>query len=569
MEALAPDRQELLGRMLYRLKSGNALKDNDPLSFWHFSSEQSREGASLLTQGVDELLLRGPNVGGKTECQYALALAMLQKRPTLDGVPLPQWRGRVDAISLELDYPTQKLSSQQTVLRLLGRWPHHAKWKGDDILSSLLIKPLNGNDDQSTWSTLTFMSQENRRSGTGVRSDLVLANEPPDMDIWREVRKARHAGRRGVRIIGMTPIHRRRWQRIKDEYGDCPRDTVRRVGRYWAEARWSLWHNKALGREHVEQLLIEYGRDRPEQSRDPLYDARVHGDYIDTTGLCPFDSATLQLMLADCIDPEVREWNITREVNGENGLARKNVKVKVHVLNDARIGATYWLGIDPSKGIDSPTHDPGGVLVSEMGTGEDMAMYEGYIGSYGLGVLGAGLAHTQYADSVVDPESNSGWSEGVLRGLSDSSYGNIAKTQKMLQPGTWETKLGFETTDITRPAMIQAIQEWVESYRIGLPYARCRFRRIIETLLDTILDEKGKPVAAPGFHDEFLILKGQSLRKTITKRHDPMVARARVKAPTPRREPTLEEMLAQNERHGGNGAIGRTGPLRPKLRPVR
>jgi len=73
--------------------------------------------------------------------------------------------------------------------------------------------------------------------------------------------------------------------------------------------------------------------------------------------------------------------------------------------------------------------------------------------------------------------------------------------------------------------MIGAIQAWIAAYAAGNPYARCRFRRVIETLLDTVMDESGKIVAAPGYHDEFLLLKGQSLRKFRPLRIDPNLAR--------------------------------------------
>ena len=61
--------------------------------------------------------------------------------------------------------------------------------------------------------------------------------------------------------------------------------------------------NKALTPAGVETLLREYGRDRTgpngEPRRDALYDARVFGDYGDTSGHCPSDlyarRATLEL----------------------------------------------------------------------------------------------------------------------------------------------------------------------------------------------------------------------------------------------------------------------------------
>jgi hypothetical protein len=114
----------------------------------------------------------------------------------------------------------------------------------------------------------------------------------------------------------------------------------------------------------------------------------------------------------------------------------------------------------------------------------------------------------------------------VLRGLADSGYGNVAHTQRPMYAGRVEVRPGFETTVKTRPAMIEAGQEWVEAHRIGAPYARCRFRRVIEAFRQTILDLNGKVVAAPGYHDEFVILKGQALR-TRRRRFDPNSVRHR------------------------------------------
>lgn len=552
MEALA---QSAISEQFRRIRAGLAIKERDPLSFWHHAARQTKAATALLRE-VDELYARGPNVGGKTEWQYAVGLAILQKRRTLDGVPLPQWRGKVEGISLELDYPTQRLSSQQTVLRLLGQWPHHPVRKSDGILSSVRVQPLNGSSDQATWSTLTFMSQENRKSGTGIRADLVLGNEPPREAIWREIRKAAHAGRRSVRIIGATPIIRRQYEWLHKEYGECPRGEIRR-NRRRAEVRWSLYDNTALTKDHIETLLEEY-------TTDPLKEARIHGDYVATEGMCPFHVPTLLAMLDACREPEIVRWDISREVDGEGGRTRVVQRVDVQVLKYAEAGLEYYLDIDPSKGIDSPDHDPGGILVKIMGTGEDVALYEGYIGSYGLGVLAAALAR-QYNGAMVDFESNSGWSEGVLRGLADSGYGRIAKTRRYLQPGQWEPRLGFETTAQTRPAKIVAIQEWVAAHQAGVPYAPCRFRRVIETLLDTILDEKGKPVAAPGYHDEFMILQGQGLLKTLPRRHDPDLAREVVQRRTPPRERTLEEIMGDEaESSGFAGARFGTPKARPR-----
>ena len=194
-----------------------AARESDPLSVWHHASPQSRTATELLAD-FDELYARAANKAGKTEWAAAVVLALLEKRPTLDGVALPQWHGPIHALALSLDYVQQKLSVQQTIMRLLGTWPHHAKWKGDDILSSLLVKPINASDDEETWSELTFMSQENRRAGIGARADVVWFDEPPVMDILRELRKAAHAGRKIVRLISATPTIRRQWAPLAEDY---------------------------------------------------------------------------------------------------------------------------------------------------------------------------------------------------------------------------------------------------------------------------------------------------------------------------------------------------------------
>lgn len=539
------------------VQAGLALRERAPLDYWHHSSPQSIEATRLLSD-FDELYARAANKAGKTEWGVAATLAMLQKRPDLDGVPLPHWRGKIDAVCLVLDYNQQKLSVQQTVERLLGRWPHHARWKGDGILASLKIMPVSGDADEGTWSTLTFMSQENRRSGVGVRADIVLADEPPREPIFRELRKAAHAGRRIIRIIAATPTIRSQWAWLKEEYGDCPRGGVRRH-EDWAEVRWGLHDNSALSAEEKAKLLREY-------RKDPIREARIWGDYVDASGDCPFDLPTLYAMLEDetfVSEPDVRTWEITREVQTETGLERVKRQVAVEIWARPRPGREYYLNVDPSRGIDSTRHDPGGILVCEMGTGDVMALYNGYIGGFGLGILAAGLAQ-QYNRAIVDPETNGGWGEGVLRGLAEVGYGNIAHTRRITQPGKWEPNLGFTTSTATRPAFIQAVQDWQESYRLGAPYARVRSRRIVQQLIDTILDEDGKAVAAPGLHDEFLILWGQSLRKTRPVLYDPNLARpARAVVPVRRRELTFEELIATAplERPAG----GNRAPV-PRLR---
>ena len=501
-----------------RIKLHLLRREQDPLDYWQWGVERLKEAFALFAQRgpgkhgpIEELHLRACNKGGKTVSLAAYVISCLQKRLTLDGVPIPQWRGRIEGAQLVRDYTQQVLSVQPAYLKVLGKWPHKLRFKGE-ILSSILVKPINGTEEEETWSVLHFLSQENRRSGLGVRADIVAFDEPPRIEILRELRKAAHAGRKLCIIIAETPTIRSHWADLKLDYGDCPRSALRRVDQDRAECRWSL-------HEVADSILSPDDKDklRRRYRTDPLREAREHGDYIDASGACPFGIETLMRMLEECTDPQIVKWEVHREINSDEGRVKKLVKVEVHVWKHAEIGKAYYIPIDPSSGVKDPLHDPGALHVREVGSGDLVAMFNGYIGSFGLGVLAAGLAR-QYNNAIVDPETTGGWGEGVLSGLREAHYGNLTKSKRLLQPGQPEmVEFGFKTTHESRGAMIAAVQAWVDAWGEGIKYAKCPSRDVIQTLLDTILDEDGKAVAAPGFHDEHLILWGQGNRRAVSR----------------------------------------------------
>jgi len=530
---------------------GRVLEDRqrDPLAWWRFAVPRVTEALVKLTGpgAADEAHLRAANKTGKTELLAAYMLACLQKRPSLAGVPLPRWSGSVHGAQLVLDYKQQLLSVQPAYLRLLGTWPHHPHYQGE-ILTGLDVQPVGGSSDRSKWSKLHFLSQENRRSGLGVRADVIGFDEPPLIEILRELRKAGHAGRRSVILIGDTPTLRRQWAPLRLDYGDTPRSTTRRVDRERIECRWSL-------SEVAHWLLPEAEKDklRRRYASDPLRDAREHGDYVDASGSCPFNLKGLQRLLDQCREPERIEWKTSRETDSETGRSRVLETVEVETWHTAKPGARYYIPVDPSSGTEDPErqHDPGALHVREMGSGDLVARYCGYLGSYGLGVLAAGLAR-QYNDALVEPETTGGWGEGVLRGLAEMGYGNVGHERVELDPGRWRNELGFRTTVQSRPGMIAAVQEWAERAAAGLHYAACPSRAVIECLMDTILDANGKAVGGPGVHDEDLILFGQGLRKCLRRSSSVSVPGAPVR--------TVEDQLAARIM----GQVSGTATMRPQ-----
>ena len=170
-----------------------------------------------------------------------------------------------------------------------------------------------------------------------------------------------------------------------------------------------------------------------------------------------------------------------------------------------------------------------------------VARYNGYADAYQLGVLASQLG-LKYNRALLDPETSGGWGVAVVQSLQQVGYGNIVRQPRELMPGKWGEALGFVTSEQTRPGMISAIQDFLRSVRDGRPTALMPSADVLRCWQDTILNEKGKPVAAPGLHDEDLILAGQALKKLTRRKVAPVVE-------TPQRKPqTLADLLKKPSR---------------------
>lgn len=511
-----------------RLRRSATLTEADPLAYWHHSSPQTRTATEWAIRET-EVYLRKPNKCGGTEWGAALILALLQGRETLDGIALPRLDSKVPtAIVASLDYKQQVLSVQAAYERLIGQWPHHDVPLSRGVLSAIHVRPLRAStDDWHGWPAIHFVSQENPRAGVGYRGDLFHFDEPAKPAILRELRKAAHPGRRWARIHTVTPLLRSQWWPLQQDFAGCTGTPYRgRVEVHLDDVRWCLSSpdnpRGHLNEKAIQDLLDAY-------RGDPLAVARLTAAYQDTSGLSPWArlSDVLDAMLAECREPERMEWQITREVASAGGMAKVVERVEVEVWSPPRPGRRGYIPVDASYGVEAEGYDPGGLHVVDSETGDLWARYVGYIGAYGLGVLAAGLA-AHYGKAIVDPETQGGYGGPVLTALADCGYRNVAHAERQQSGGRLVHDLGFRTTTGTRPEMFAAIRQWLEDWRAGHRYARCPSREVIQCLKDLVLDARGKPVAAPGFHDEDAILRGQSLRRVVRPR--------RVPPPPPSRE---------------------------------
>lgn len=502
------------------VRAGLEAKERDPLAWWRFAVPRLRDGFALLFTDphLEELVLQACNLGTKTETLAAYILACLQKRKELDGVPIPQWVGPLEGAQFVLDYKAQLLSVQPAYLRLLGKWPHHARWNGE-YLSTLRIKPIGAGDDESGWSVLHFISMENKRAGVGFRLDVAGFDEPPPMEVLREVRKAAHAGRRGIRIPAFTPTVRRQWAPIREDFGDTPRRSLVRLDAQRAIVRWSL--------DEVESRVLSDQRKadlRRSYARDPLADAREHGDYINTSGSCAFGQsglATLMGMLDLCKPFKLESFRAVRE--DEDGEPTEVTRVQVEVWRPPVAGKRYYLDLDPASGVDDGKHNPAGFLVVELGTCNLCARWNGYMAPFTLGALAAAVGR-QYGNAMVDVEMKDHWGVNVIRGLAYAKYPNVAHEKRELRPGDPPSKeAGFDMNEEVRSIIIGCAQEWIEAQGAGIKYADCPSRSVIECLIDMELDERGKIVAGPGIaHAEDAVLWGRCLQKAASRSSRPI-----------------------------------------------
>ena len=539
-----------------------ATKRSDPLAWWTHAAPQLREATRLTTQ-VTEISVRAPANGGKTEWGTAVTLACCKGDATLEGIPIPYWKGRVDALELARDYNEQKLASQQTYLRLIGNHPHKLRWLGNDILSSIRVKHRESTDDVSTWSLIDFRSQENRRAGIGVRADIVRADEPPHAEIWHEIRKAAHAGRRALRMMTFTPLKRAEWWWIHEEYGDGPRGRVRRVGEHWAEVRYSLYDNVILTPERKAELIDGYQRE------GTLIDARIHGDYVNTVGTCPFDSLTIQDMIAEWCRPPMKR-SIQVPIEAPDGEARPVRAIEIEYWQKPDPAISAYQAIDPASGIDDKAHNPLAIQLGGEDSGDLLVRWNGYEAPHTVGGLAAVLSRYYSQERMMggrvirtpaatDVEMMDSWGINIVRGYEDAGGENLCREQRELRPGEWAHEVGFRVRAETRAIWVSCIQEWIAAFKVGQPYAICRSRAVFECLLAMELDKDDKPVAGPGTaHAEDFVLLGQRLRRLKRPRaSDPKLF---VEPATPEQR-MMRNLMApdRQERRGGR-------MLRPAIR---
>ncbi len=453
----------------------------DPVAAFRFKSDAQRRFATSLS-AYREVYLRSGNQAGKTTIGAFCGVALARGKAELDGTPLPLLGAPNVGLVLAKGRAMAKESVIKAYRTAVGKWPHHLEKNGNAI-EAIWVKPdRSQSDDWADWSCIRFFVEDGQ-SLAGMRLDWAHADEPPKEEAWRELRMRGKANRHFVRFITATPLDKREWKWLRDDFRGCESGKDGKV-----ELRMSVFDNKALGKEHL--AAIE------KDSAGPLQPAKLLGDYIALTGTHPFDAKGLKRWAERATDPiRLEKWSTT---GGST--------IEVEIYADPIPGEHYLDVNDPSAGIwdELGEHDPCEMVVVSRGVkGRPavVARYNGYIPAYELGRLARHFAE-RYNRALLVWERNSGYGEAFY--LAAKGYPNLYSEyhEDSLHMPLAE-RLGWLTTATTRGTIIGALQKAVLEDGLLVPS-----KAAVSSLEDVVLDKRGRIEAGAGSHDEDMIVLG-------------------------------------------------------------
>lgn len=451
----------------------------DPLSVFRFSSDSQRKFAASLGK-FREIYLRSGNQAGKTTVGAYCGVALARGVTELDGVPLPILGTPNVGLVLCKGRAMAKESVIKAYRNAIGDWPHHLEKTGASI-EAIWVKPNRSTSDNwHDWSCVRFFVEDGQ-SLAGMRLDWAHGDEPPKEEAWRELRMRGRANRHFVRFITATPLDKREWKWLREDFRGCERDDGK-DGKI--ELRMSVFDNKSLGRDHLKAI--------EEDSKGPLQRAKLYGEYLDLTGTNPFDPAGLSRWLGRC-----KPGDIVKHTTSSGA------QVSYEVWESPEDGESYFVVADPSAGIwdEAGDHDPCEVIVVARKRPRVVARYNGYIPAYELGKLSTKLAR-EYHDAMLVWERNSGYGESFWLGTGE--YRNVYVEHHRDSRGmALSERIGWTTTATTRGTIIGALQKAIIEDGLLVWSAEA-----VDSLSDVVLDRNGRIEAGSGSHDEDMIVLG-------------------------------------------------------------
>ncbi len=192
---------------------------------------------------------------------------------------------------------------------------------------------------------------------------------------------------------------------------------------------------------------------------------------------------------------------------GDNVKAPDGTEYKVRISDDLRIyrepemSKLYVVGADVAEGVDGGDYSVA-VILDRM-TGEEVAFFKGHIepDKFGAKLNAWGR---RYNNALMIPEINNHGltTVTVLKQLIyPSMYFRPAHFEKIAS--AWGVKLGWKTTKLTRPLLIDDFAQAVRDETLII-----HSKEILDEMSTFIYDASNNMKPQPGFHDDTIMATG-------------------------------------------------------------
>jgi len=510
----------------YIFKVANERLKADPLLSFGWPGEPHRLACRYHAQGL-ETLLRGSNDAAKTGTGSAIVTAILEGKKSLNGEPLPDVPMPAVWWVLVQSYKQQVDASQAWVLRWLGDHPHRLVNGAKGYVEHIFIAtPLcsHSAEDMSkagfrckTCSKLVFHCAESP-SGIGGKIDGVWADEPPDEDTWREMRRRGRGNRIFYKLITATPVEKKWWHWMPADFHQVERKP--RDGR--VEVRATMDDNRFLLPAVKAQKIAD-------TKGDPRERARLYGDYVDLKGESPFPPERLEIWLKRCRPPRIERVSIEAERQGADDEVRAHVQCAVQIFHPYEreehyvgvVDSATFLRLDHRTGLVATAWtnegsslrnvpDPCGIHIYARRKPRLAMRFVGYTGAYGIGSLAAKMA-VRYGNALIDTDLSGGHGDPAVRALRDAGYFRLHRNNPISsRPGGGSSELGFKMNASNRAEMVASIQQALLNDSVLIESEDC-IRSFMAVTYVMTPSGKERPEASYGAKDEDMICAGRAL----------------------------------------------------------
>lgn len=208
-------------------------------------------------------------------------------------------------------------------------------------------------------------------------------------------------------------------------------------------------------------------------------------------------------------------------------------------------GRQYVIGADPAAGkaVTSESSDFSSAVVVDLDTGEQHASYRAKLPPEDFALDLVDLGHL-YNDALLAVErgmaADSGGDGGtVIMTIKNQKYMNLYrhkehwKDKRKRTTGQFALQDGLPMSGRTRPVALNKLKFIVDNYPDLI-----HDKRTVEQCLTFVRNEKGRPEASPGTHDDDVLCNAiaQLARQAALGNYDPLIGKAEKYGDTPMEE---------------------------------